>query len=67
MGERLLCKQNVSGSIPLTSTKFQECLGSSVVERLSEEQGVGGSIPSWGTITSKEVILTDNNVKGKRE
>ena len=47
MVERLLCKQEANGSIPLFSTRY--AFVAQLVEHLIEDQGVGGSNPSEGT------------------
>ena len=50
LGEHLLCKQRVYGSIPYTSTNTQECgVIAQLGERLHGMQEVIGSIPISST------------------
>lgn len=51
-GSLLRCQRRGGSSTLPARAKI--CLDSSVVERLPEEQGVGGSIPSLGTIYYRE-------------
>ena len=54
LGERLPCKQEVSGPIPLISTKMGQQL--SWLEHTTDNREVDGSSPFWPTISSKYAL-----------
>ena len=67
LGEHLLCKQGVIGSIPIGSTMNRPQPVSSVVERLVHIEDAGGSNPSRATILSGAVAQPGERLHGMQE
>ena len=59
--------QEVAGSIPAISTQFNICRGSSGVERFSEKEEVGGSIPPLGTICGYRIVVITSGCQSDNE
>lgn len=57
----------VAGSTPARSTQFNSCRGSSGVERFSEKEEVGGSIPLLGTSCGYRIVVITSGCQSDNE